>query len=154
MTSESARIPMMQRDFTNMFYGHDVVADEAIRSYDDAKFLLAITRQAFPEYARAAAVEKLQKRAAELEALARFIEAATKPSDRIVEISNWMKGSVPLDGSSFAAQIKRFCDMCKELKISDPRIITQVMSTCRSESAIRAAKQGIAVPDTVHAGIR
>jgi hypothetical protein len=81
MISESARHPMMQNDFTNMYYGAGVLADEAVRSYDDAKYLLDLADKTFKEYPRHHAIEKLQKRAAELSDLLTALQAGVSYSN-------------------------------------------------------------------------
>jgi hypothetical protein len=152
MISESARIPMMERDFTNMlYYGYDVWADDAIRSFDNAKYLIDLARKLFPEYPVHLAVEKLQKRAAEMESLVTKIESVQHYANRHALIAAMLKGSVPNDNLT-ASAVNRFRDMCNELKmserkLSDPAVIAEMISSCKSEGAIRAAKQGVATPD-------
>ena len=158
MIAESARIPMMQRDFANMFHGHDVVADEAIQSYDDAKYLMTLARDLFPDYPRALGVEKLQKRAVELDALLAKIQAAVSVTDRKKMIADLLNGRTPSDSRLVAEEIKRFRDICAVLS-KTPKMnaddITQLISTCKSNSAVRAAKQGVVIPEigkAQHAG--
>lgn len=146
MIAESARIPMMKRDFTNLFYGHKVIADEAVRSYDDAKYLIQFAAFAFPEYPHHSGVEKLQKRAAELDGLVREIESAIGGSNRQTLLQEILMGRAPPGGAAVTGQIRRFRDMAAELGVRDPGSITQLISTCRSESAVRAAKLGVAIP--------
>lgn len=148
MISESARIPIMQRDFTNMYYGHEVVADEAIRSYDDAKFLISIALRVFPLYPPNRAVEKLQKRAAELDSLLTAIQSSAGTNERLQAVSVLLKGGTLAGSDRVTQQIKRFRDMCAELRPANaPETITQIISTCKSESAVRAARQGVEGPE-------
>jgi hypothetical protein len=147
MIPESARIPMMERDFGNMlYYGYDVWADDAIRSYDSAKFLIQLARQTFPQYPRDLAVEKLAKRAKELGELLEKIESESKFSNRSRLITQLITGKAsPLP--SVAGPAARFREMCKELKIHDAATVSRMISTCGSEGAVRAAMQGVAAPD-------
>jgi hypothetical protein len=147
MIAESARIPMMEYDFTNMlYYGYSVWADDAIRSFANAKFLMDIADKAFGQYPRAFGVEKLQKRAAEIGEVLKKIEALVDSSNRITLVTNLLdaKKSAPPAAAEWA---KRFRVMCEELKISDAGTVTQLISTCGSEGAVRAAKQGVATPN-------
>jgi len=148
MIAESARIPIMQRDFTNMYYGHNVVADEAIRSYVDAKFLISTAIRVFPRYPPNLAVEKLQKRAAELDSLLTAIQAAAETRERIKIVSVLLGRGTPAGGGRVTEQIRRFREMCAELQPANtPETITQIISTCKSGSAVRAAKQGVEGPE-------
>lgn len=147
MISESARMPMMERDFANMlYYGYDVWADEAIRSFDDAKFLITLALETFPSYPRHLAVEKLEKRATELRSLLSKIESQAGSHNRSKLVAGLIAGEIASPASVVDA-INRFRAMCKELKIVDPNTISQMISTCSSEGAVRAAKQGVAIPD-------
>jgi hypothetical protein len=147
MISESARIPIMQRDFANMMlYGCNVVADDAVRSYDDAKYLIALGNKIFREYPARLAVEKLQKRAEELDSFLAAIQSGAKAADRKKLISDLLSGKMPPSGPSSPERIQRFSGMCAELGLRNPDDITQLLSTCRNESAVRAAKQGVAFP--------
>jgi hypothetical protein len=147
MIAESARIPMMEYDFTNMlYYGYSVWADNAIRSFANAKFLMDIAEKAFGQYPRALGVEKLQKRAAEMDEVLEKIAALVDFSNRITLVSNLLdpKKSVPPAAAEWA---KRFRSMSDELKITDAKTVTQLINTCGSEGAVRAAKQGVATPN-------
>jgi hypothetical protein len=147
MISESARIPMMERDFSNMlYYGQKVWADDAIRSFATAKFLIQLALRTFPGYPRHLAVEKLEKRASEMRALVGRIETVPGFHNRATLVDRLVNGKVsPVP--PIADAVSRFRDMCKELKIVDPSLISQMMSACKSEDAVRAAKQGVAIPD-------
>jgi hypothetical protein len=154
MISESARHPMLQNDFTSMYFDMAVVADEAIRSYDDAKYLLRLAHSIFPQYPRRLAVEKLQKRASELNDLLAALQGGVShpdPKRLLVEIA---EGRMKSANPSSSDHAKRLRHIAQELSFFDPtrpdrfdpNQITQLISTCKSESAIRAAKQGVAVP--------
>jgi hypothetical protein len=146
MIAESARIPMMEYDFTNMlYYGYSVWADDAIRSFANAKYLMEIVEKAFPQYPRALGVEKLQKRAAEMGEVLRKIEPLMDSGNRSALVSSLLDPKKPVPPAA-ADLAKRFRAMCEELKISDAGTVTQLISTCGSESAVRAAKQGVATP--------
>jgi len=146
MISEAARIPMLQRDFKNMYYDHPVYADDAMRSYDDAKFLIHIAVMAFPNYPVASGMEKVEKRAALLATLLEKIQTKSNTGLRgitlIAEVLNEKKPWEP----SVATFAKDFRDECKQLHIADAAVVSQLLSTCRSEGAVRAAKQGVAIP--------
>jgi hypothetical protein len=147
MIAESARIPMMHRDFVNMYYGCEVIADEAIRSYDDAKYMMLCAREKFPQYPNHLAIEKLAKRAEELRVLLGRIKCAVDVSDRAKLMSDLVKGRVSTDDGSVKQQVKRFRDMCSELSFTDAEAIKQFVSTFCNISAVRAAKQGVAYPN-------
>jgi hypothetical protein len=63
-------------------------------------------------------------------------------------------GKLKSTKSGSSDQAKRVLDMATELNFFkperpdqfDPKTITQLISTCKSESAIRAAKQGVVLP--------
>lgn len=149
MIAESARIPMMEYDFSNMlYYRYSVWADEAIRSYDDAKYLLPLAYKAFPNYPRRLAVEKLGNRAHELDELLKKIQSTLGTQNRSDLVANLLIGrmaALPLP----AQLSSRFRDICKELKISDPALVKQLISTARNTNAMRAAKQGVVIPPVV-----
>ena len=156
MIAESARIPMMQMAFTNMFqFEHEVIADDAIRSYDDARYLISVSRIAFPNYPRRWAVEKLGKRAAELDSLLAKLKVDTGSSNRQKLLQEILGGRFSAVPGPANEHVKRLLFMAAELKISDiaramemteSETITQLVATCRSESAIHAAKEGVAFP--------
>ncbi len=145
---------MMQNDFTNMYFGSGVVADDAIRSYDDAKYLLRLAHSIFPDYPQHLSVEKLQKRASELNNLLPVLQTGVNHSDPKRLLSEIAEGRMKSRCPGSSDQAKRVRDMVQELSFFDPKRVdrfdpgrvTQLISTCKSESAIRAAKQGVVVP--------
>lgn len=147
MLAESARIPMMGRDFVNMYYGCDVIADEAIRSYDDAKQMMRFAREKFPEYPNRLAIEKLAKRADEMSELLKRIEAAAGANDRVKLVSLLLKERPSAVDPSVKHEAQRFSGMCVELKFSRPEGVLGFLSAFSNASAVRAAKQGVACPN-------
>jgi len=149
MIAESTRIPMMEYDFTNMLYYRDSVwADEAIRSYDDAKYLLPLAHKVFPGYPRHLAVEKLGNRARELGELLKKIQSLVETRNRSTLVASLLTGRVPA-GPQLAELIERFRTICKELRLTEPSNVTQLISTGGNTNALRAAKQGVVVPKVV-----
>jgi hypothetical protein len=146
MISESARIPMMEYDFTNMLYfGCRVWADEAIRSYNDARYILPLAYKIFPDYPRHFAVEKLANRARELDEILGRLRSLLGFNDRSALVAGLLGGKIG-SGQPLGELADRFRGICKELKISDPAAVTQLISTARNAGAIRAARQGVAIP--------
>jgi hypothetical protein len=166
MISESARIPMMERDFTAMFYyGYDVWADYAVRSYDNARFLILLATWAFSAYPLALAVEKLQKRSVEMNELLTRIEGIQEVRNRSGIVANLLNArATPNPATANFAQ--RFRELVEELKLlaflerlkasgfatpaqmkmANADAVLELINTCKSEGAVRAAKQGVAIP--------
>ncbi len=147
MISESARIPMMGRDFINMYYGCDVIADEAIRSYGDAKAMMRLAIKKFSEYPNRLAIEKLAKRADEMSTLLQRVEAAVNAKARGDLISMLVRGRLPATDASVQDKAQRFRDMCTQLKFTEPQDVQRFLSAFSNASAVRAAKQGVAYPN-------
>jgi hypothetical protein len=149
MISESARIPTLESSFTYRFYlGSPVSADLAVRSVNKAKLIIEWSQRLFPNEQRYEAVERLQKRAAHMDLLLTRLEAALKRKDRASLFLELLDGHSPPDRTS-AAYAKEFCEVAKELKLksSDVKSFTEVITTCRSDDAVFAAKQGVATPE-------
>ena len=147
MLAESARIPIMGRDFVNMYYGCDVIADEAIRSYDNAKQMMRLAREKFPEYPNRLAVEKLAKRADEMSELLKRIEAAAAAKDRVKLVGQVLTANRSTLDTRVKYEVERFRDMCVELKFEHPDQLLAFVSAFSNASAVRAAKQGVAYPN-------
>jgi hypothetical protein len=146
MISEAARAPMLGNDFANMlYYGGKVWVDESVQSYQNAIEITTLARQVFPTYPRHLAVEKLQKRARELGDLIPKIESHLGLKDRKVMIGLVLAGRAS-PPPVVASDVVRLRQMCGEMRLSDPEKITGLFSLRDSESAFRAAKQGIIVP--------
>ena len=146
MIAESARFPMMQRDFERMYFGSEVLADEAVQSYSTAKALRQQALRAFPEYRSPEAVTKLVNRATELEELIRRLETLRKTANRQTLITSLLSGGKQMLGSPSIEDTNRFCTICKELSLTTAREVTTLISQSRNKMAVRAAKEGVALP--------
>ncbi len=150
MISESARMPMLQRDFKNMYlerdYSVSVFVDDAVQAYDKAKFLIGMGAKCFPQYPPALAVEKLEKRVAELKPLLAKIAETSKVANRQAMINDILQKR-PLPSELAVKQhVERVRDMCSELQISDAAELTKVIAVSENSNAVRAAKEGVAIP--------
>jgi hypothetical protein len=151
MISESARIPMMQRDFKYMYYRHPVRADDAMRSYADAKFLMDLAARVFPEYPFSLGVEKLVKRASVMAPLLDKIQVTSKTGLRGIRlIDEILPGKNPSKDSSVIKASDDFRYEWRQLKSPKAATVSQLLSTCRSEGAVRAALQGVVYPPVSH----
>lgn len=149
MISESARIPTLESSFTHRFYlGSPVSADLAVRSYKDAQEIIQWSRRLFPDEQRYQAVERLKKRTAQMDLLLTRLEAALKRKDRASLFLELLNG-LSLPDRTSAAYSREFCEVAKELKLKsgDVKSFTEVITTCRSDDAVFAAKQGVATPE-------
>lgn len=146
MIAESARFPMMQRDFERMYFGSEVLADEAVQSYSTAKALRQQALKTFPEYRSPEAVTKLVNRATELEELLKRLETLRKTANRQTLITSILTGGKQILGSPSIEDTNRFCTLCKELSLTTAREVTTLISQGKNGMAVRAAKEGVALP--------
>ena len=148
MISESARFPMMQKDFMHMYMhtGASVLADEAVQSYSNAKELRALAFKIFPNYRSPEAIAKLQNRTNQLQTLLEdFLKLAKTTSSQTLIASILTGDKQPWEGSN-TNNTDTFRGMCKELSLGTPSQVTGLISLCDNEMAFRAAKQGVALP--------
>jgi len=154
--AESARFPMLQMAFTNMFeYGHEVIASDAIRSYADARFLIRVSLIAFSLDPRRQAVERLRKRAAELDSILEVLDLPESTPNRQTQLQQALDGRLSSHSSKQEHATEELRRVAKDLKVNDiaralempqAEVITQLVTTCKNDSAVFAAKEGIAVP--------
>lgn len=146
MVAESARFPMMQRDFERMYFGSEVLADEAVQSFRTAQALREQALTAFPEYRSPEAVAKLVNRATELEELLKRLEALRKTASRQELITSILAGGKQIVGSPSVEDTNRFRELCKELSLTTSRQVTTLVTQCKNQMAVRGAKEGVALP--------
>jgi hypothetical protein len=149
MIAEAARFPMMQRDFTNMYFGHSVAADAAIQSYADAGFLRDIAIETFPEATLmpGVAIEKLQKRIDGINLLLARIRLVRKdaPSDNKGLIEDLFRRKQTAWTGPTAAQDEELYRMFQQLKWTEARKIAEIIKAFENADAVRAVRQGVAI---------
>jgi Ribosome inactivating protein len=144
MICESARFMILEKDFTNqLYYDYNVWADESIQAYAKAKLLLRLAERAFPAYSLQFAVDKLQKRATEMDENLQRLKRILDRKDTRSLIGDILKGSASATPST-SDEIKRFKELCDQAKVSDPDEINDMINYSKNESAVRAAKDGVA----------
>lgn len=139
MTSECARSFMVERSFERLYWLERVQADDAMQSYDQA---VRITRYAevFPNLVLADRIEKLDRRAREVEELSQSFEAAGQ-NRRALILAGW---APPARGER--PEVQRLREMVRELHLTTVDQLTEVVSLCRNRDAVRAAMGGVLVP--------
>jgi hypothetical protein len=135
MTSECARNFAVERAFERLYLDWEVKADDAMQSYDQA---VRITRYAevFHNDVLAYRIEKLEKRATEIEELFRSVEL--KGQDR-----QWLIRMVllhPEEGRKPTNEEQRLREIVRELQLTEAHQVTEIVSLCRNKTAVRAAK--------------
>ena len=81
------------------------------------------------------------------------IEGITNRKDRAALIVEILIGHAPAD-RSVTPLYAEFHDICEKLKLSksDAKLIKEMITTCKSDDAVFAAKQGVVTPD-IHRNI-
>jgi len=155
MLFESARIPMMELEFTYRFYrGMPVSPSDAVHSYQHARDLMILALAFFPEDERHLAVERLEKRASELSELQERIASRLERKADSSLLDDILVGRLSSDPRTVEL-VQRFQYMCRELKIdarsaqaqiSPSKMVLRIVNSCKDRGAVRAAKQGVAIP--------
>jgi hypothetical protein len=156
MVAESARFPMMQMGFSDMIkFGFEVIASDCIRSYDDAKFLIRVSRIAFPREPGYWAVERLSKRADELDRALEVLGLQQNAPNRQALIQQALNGKLPSQSPRQEHAREELQRVAKDLKVTDiarvldmspSEVITRLATTGKNDSAVYAARRGIAFP--------
>jgi hypothetical protein len=149
MLAECARWPRIEHEFEKIYFGDNVKADEVFKVYDKARRIRDFA-SVFPNYLLKDRVEKLVKRANEVNELLPRLHsrttAASMTNEALLELCLRNPASVP--GAQQSAQ--RLREMCAELGLkpqSDPKraagILTEILSLCANEKAVHAAQAGV-----------
>ena len=148
MIAESARFPMLQKDFINMYMrnGAEVLADEVVQAYSKAKALRAFALSNFPNYRSPEAVAKVQNRAKQLEILLEsFVKLSKNPDTRALT-TTVLSGQIQTWEGGNTGNTDTFRGMCKELSLTTAAQVAELIGLCDNEMAVRAAKEGVALP--------
>jgi hypothetical protein len=142
MLAECSRWPRIEREFERIYFGENVQADEIFKVYDKAKRIRRLA-EVFPNYLIADRVEKLVKRANEVNELLTALRTTLggSPLENQALIGLCLgapKGSVGGDKNS----AERIRTICTELK-ADAKTMAEILSLCSNEQATRAAQSGV-----------
>ena len=142
MLAESARWPQVEREFEKIYFGGTAEADEVFKVYDKARRIRELAT-VFPDYVAAHRIERLVKRANEINELLPILRAKLggNPSgDReLIELCLRTRNGNPA-GHKHSTQ--RIRDICAELK-ADANTMAEILSLCSNERAVLAAQSGV-----------
>jgi hypothetical protein len=147
LVAECSRVFSMQWICAGIYYHRRIQADEAIQSWQDAVELVRLSQKYFPLYARPLAIEKLEKRATEMNDLVGELEAAAGgTSNRKALIQRIVDGQRGSFSGHAAMCADRLRQMARELGIREASDLTTILTACKNKVAVRAAKEGVAIP--------
>jgi len=150
MTAECARSRMIADEFRNLYYHRRVQASDAMQAYDKARRISELA-ECFPNPRLADRVEKLAKRAQELESL--FSSAASKAPGARGEFDRKEFVRKALTGNTrpeLREPANRVSDIAKEFKLRGktmtPEELVQLVTLCNDEKAVQGAQRGVFGP--------
>lgn len=144
MLAECARSPRIEREFEKIYFGDFAKADESFQVYDKAKRIRDLA-DVFPNHLLSERVEKLVKRANEMSGLLLRIRsrmgAKPLPDGDLIALCLHGSNSNPGGDKDSAHRVRIICN---ELKAnSNPKTMTEILSLCANEAAVRAAQAGV-----------
>ncbi len=147
LIAESARARMVELSFQGLYYNKRVRADEAFQSYDQAKQITRFANRLFPNPVLAYRVEKLKKRATEIDSLlerARHLAKIAKFDAREFT-SRALAGTAPEQPKELVSAAFRLREMAQELRTNADEML-RIVYLCSNEHAVRAAMYGVVTP--------